>query len=245
MTFQLARAIAASPWRFLKSVFASPERGIVPLELSAACIEREQLTDEELNEVRELRIPEACVAALSGMTMSRSGGAVAILLNCAILAYMAWASRAEFFVPGLGRWLYPSLVTVALLAFLAATVAWCRRPSRDVRKRALREEEGELKSKWSKTREHEDGSKSVLFRVRIGRRSHEIGSSYLFGALGAGVRYRLYLSKYAGKLVAIESIEAIDGAVGYRTGPGRRPARADELIRRGNDASVARLKGRS
>jgi hypothetical protein len=226
VTWGLLWAILTNPGRFLKALFPRVDHGIAPLELSAACIDRVLLTSDERNAVRELRIPDACVPSLSGRAMGRAGGAFAICVNCAVVMYMAWVSRAEFFAPGPERWLYLALTIAVLLATVTATVIWCLGPRRDVRERGLREEQGELTSKWSKAREHEDGSKSVIFRARIGRRTHAIVSSYLFGALGGGVLYRLYLSKHSGQLIAIESIEAIGGVADYRTGVGHRRARA-------------------
>ena len=63
---RLLWAIATNFLRFVRAFFLPPERGIVPLELSAACLDREHLTNDETSAVRELRIPDACVAALSG-----------------------------------------------------------------------------------------------------------------------------------------------------------------------------------
>jgi hypothetical protein len=59
--------------------------------------------------------------------------------------------------------------------------------------------------------------------VRIGRRTLEIESRVLFNQLGTGVRYRMYLSRRARRLIAIESVDRpVERGVfaGYRTAPG-------------------------
>jgi len=233
MTWRFLWAIATNPWRFLKAFFAPTEHGIVPLELSSTCIEREQLTNEEIALIREGRIPEACIHRLSEGAMGRAGGALALFFNIAIMIYMAWASREEYYLPGPGRWIYPSLITGTLFLAAIATAFWCHRPRRDLREQRLRVEEGELKSKWIRTYNHDNGVKSTKLHARIGWRAHEIRSSYLFGALGSGVRYRLFMSKYSGQLIALESIEEISGAAGYRSSAGDRRTGARGPVRPG------------
>ena len=50
-------------------------------------------------------------------------------------------------------------------------------------------------------------------------------SVYLFYRLGSGVRYRMYVSAHAGRLIAIQSVER-EVFAGYRDAPARAPRSA-------------------
>ncbi len=139
----------------------------------------------------------------------------------------------------LARWYMGLLVGAAVVSVLRrAGVRFCWQLAlhRDLRERRLRVEEGELTGKWMRKMssrgdppEGRGPPRSFGKRlaaaiwddvmwVRIGRRTHPIGSSALFQQLGTGVRYRMYLSAHAGQLVAIESVEP-DHGQGYRGAP--------------------------
>jgi hypothetical protein len=128
----------------------------------------------------------------------------------------------DYAVSSTVRWSFMFLTVGFLFAGVAATVAWCVRSRRDVREPGLRIEEGELVSKWIRTSQDDDGVKTVRLRVRVGARTHDIRSPDLFAALGCGVRYRLFLSRFSGQLIALESMDAFGGALGYRHAGGAR-----------------------
>jgi hypothetical protein len=156
------------------------------------------------------------------------------------LAFVDPSSRDDAGQVGLVGYLLAWGFTVGVPVVTACVVAvlvmsWARIQS-DLRTQSLRTEEGWLVRKWTKEYDaSEDGRQKggVTYVARIDNKSHEIASVRVFDRLGVGERYRMFLSRRAGLLIAIESVELIDGAAGYRTDAGRRPLRAVPAVRSG------------
>ena len=217
------------------------------LDLSFACTEPDDLGPRADNTVRAGRLPQACLGALR-LRARRRVGAIGLALAVLVLeiasralAYFDPSSENDGGPVGAGGYLLAWSFTVGVpivTACIAATffVLWAR-IQWDLRSQSLRSEEGWLVRKWTKEYDASEDGRSkggVRYLARIDNKNHEIASVRLFDRLAVGERYRMFLSRRAGILIAIESVELIDGAAGYRTGAGHRPLRAGSPVRPGN-----------
>lgn len=222
----------------------SSEAGSAYLDLSSACTELDKLGPSASYDVRTGRIPQACLGALRLRARRRLravGLAVAILgleMASRALVYFDSSSENDSSPVTLGSYLLARLFAVGVPVVTACVVAalsifWTQLQW-DLRTQSLRKEEGLLMRKWTmdydaSENSREKGDVTHLVRIdnkkRLHNRNHEIASARLFDRLVVGDRYRMFLTRRAGLLVAIESVEIVNITAGYRNGAGKRHAR--------------------
>ncbi len=238
-------------WRALQAISELDTEGEYPLELRLldadvgpyAPLDEVDLQNA-LQEVRAGRIPKRSRKALRDVFVERATWLGPLWVVVAVLFTGFVPALIEDGGLALAIFLYFFFLIGALV--VPTVLSW--RLRRDVREQRLRIEEGELTRKWIRpaVRRKDPGpwkrfatavsaalaeepvqprveEASVdLMRVRIGGRWHDVRSHAVFAQLGFGVRYRMYLSARAGRLIAIESVER-EVFAGYRDAPAGAP----------------------
>lgn len=235
-------------WRAFRGITQWYTDGRFPLELLLS-EEGPPPRVQEIEEVRSGLIPVRCLDTLEEYARGRARWARMVwvfALFPAFFATMGILGSPDPESPHTGsvRW-FVWVFSLPVVGLLLTSQWW--RVWRDVRGRRLAVEEGELTRKWTHhthRRRYPEPPSGLLERVkaewasllkedeyvpevnvqyvRIARRTLEVGSVALFNQLGTGVRYRMYLSAHAGRLIAIESVER-EVFAGYRDAPARAP----------------------
>ncbi len=211
-------------WRELQAISELDTEGEYPLDLRLLDADvgpymplDEVALEYALQEVRAGRIPKRSRKALRDAFVERVAwlGPPWSVIGVLLLGVVPGSIAARS--PPCVILLYFVLLIGGLLV---PTVLWWRL-RRDVREQRLRIEEGELTRKWIRPALRPKASVDVMC-VRIGGHWHDVRSPALFAQLGFGVRYRMYVSAHAGRLIAIESVER-EAPAGYRDAPAGAP----------------------